>query len=110
MQLDFFSIIGIIEGFLGIGMLAFGLCVRIPAYSHTRFVRNGIYVLFASAIALLINKLSDSISIRIIGGSLQVSAIIYIVSDCFIILRSLLTYKKNELSDESYDKQQEKKI
>lgn len=110
MQLDFFSIIGIIEGFLGIGMLAFGLCVRIPAYSHTRFVRNGIYVLFASAIALLINKFSDSISIRAIVAALQVSATIYIVSDCFIIIRSLMTYKKNKLSDESYDKQQEKKI
>lgn len=110
MQLDLFSIIGIIEGFLGIGMLAFGLCVRIPAYSHTRFVRDGIYVLFASAIALLINRFYDSISIRIIGAAFQVSATIYIVSDCSIIVRSLLNYKKNKLSDENYDKQQEKKI
>ena len=110
MQLDLFSIIGIIEGFLGIGMLAFGLCVRIPAYSHTRFVRDGIYVLFASAIALLINRFYDSISIRIIGAAFQVSATIYIVSDCSIIVRSLLNYKKNKLSDDNYDKQQEKKI
>ncbi len=91
-------------------MLAFGLCVRIPAYSHTRFVRDGIYVLFASAIALLINRFYDSISIRIIGAAFQVSATIYIVSDCSIIVRSLLNYKKNKLSDENYDKQQEKKI